>query len=59
MELILEGLRRNKQKDIPDDKTTLCACIEGQSLVPVPAVFVSRSVFLEWETWNMCGLFTP
>ena len=58
-ELILEGLRRNKQKDIPDDKTNLCVCIKGQSLMTVPAMFMSGSVFLEWETWNMCGLFTP
>ena len=37
-ELILEGLRRNKPKDIPDDKTGLCVCLEGQSLVAVSAV---------------------
>ena len=37
-ELILEGLRRNKPKDIPDDKTGLCVCLEGQSLVAVSAI---------------------
>ena len=37
-ELILEGLRRNKPKDIPDDKTGLCVRIEGQSLVVISAV---------------------
>lgn len=58
-ELILEGLGRNKPKDIPDDKTGLCVCTEGQSLVAVPAVLVSRLIFLAWEAWNMCGLFTP
>ena len=58
-ELILEGLRRNKPKDSPDDKTGLCVCTEGQSLVAVPAVLVSRLIFLEWEAWNKCELFTP